>query len=116
MLESISSFDTANEGFYHGMMLGLCAVLSNRYQVRSNRESGIGRFDIMLIPRMKNIPGFIYEFKYTKDEKADLNELADEALKQIEEKKYETELIDAGISDIVKIGIAFRGKNAVVKK
>ena len=116
MLESISSFDTANEGFYHGMMLGLCAVLSNRYQVRSNRESGIGRFDIMLIPRMKNIPGFIYEFKYTKDEKADLNELADEALRQIEEKKYETELIDAGISDIVKIGIAFRGKNAVVKK
>lgn len=116
MLESISSFDTANERFYHGMMLGLCAVLSNRYQVRSNRESGIGRFDIMLIPRMKNIPGFIYEFKYTKDEKADLNELADEALKQIEEKKYETELIDAGISDIVKIGIAFRGKNAVVKK
>lgn len=116
MLESISSFDTANERFYHGMMLGLCAVLSNRYQVRSNRESGIGRFDIMLIPRMKNIPGFIYEFKYTKDEKADLNELADEALKQIEEKKYETEHIDAGISDIVKIGIAFRGKNAVVKK
>lgn len=115
-LESISSFDTANERFYHGMMLGLCAVLSNRYQARSNRESGIGRFDIMLIPRMKNIPGFIYEFKYTKDEKADLNELADEALKQIEEKKYETELIDAGISDIVKIGIAFRGKNAVVKK
>lgn len=116
MLESISSFDTANERFYHGMMLGLCAVLSNRYQVRSNRKSGIGRFDIMLIPRMKNIPGFIYEFKYTKDEKADLNELADEALKQIEEKKYETEHIDAGISDIVKIGIAFRGKNAVVKK
>ena len=116
MLESISSFDTANEGFYHGMMLGLCAVLSHRYQVRSNRESGLGRFDIMLIPRVKDIPGFIYEFKYTKDEKEDLEILADEALKQIEDKKYDTEITDIGISDIVKIGIAFRGKNAVVKK
>lgn len=116
MLESISSFDNANEGFYHGMMLGLCAVLSNHYQIRSNRESGLGRFDIMLTPRIKSVPGFIYEFKYTKDEKINLNELADEALKQIEDKKYETELLDAGIRDIVKIGIAFRGKSAVVKK
>ena len=70
----------------------------------------------MLIPRVKDIPGFIYEFKYTKDEKEDLEILADEALKQIEDKKYDTEITDIGISDIVKIGIAFRGKNAVVKK
>lgn len=116
MLESISYFDYANEGFYHGMMLGLCAVLSNRYQVRSNRESGLGRFDIMLIPRIKSMPGFIYEFKYTKDEEVDLNMLADEALKQIDKRKYETELCDGGICQIVKIGIAFRGKQAVVKK
>lgn len=115
MLESISSLDGANEGFYHGMMLGLCAVLSNRYQVRSNRESGIGRFDVCLIPRVKAMPGFIYEFKYTKDEKANLDVLADEALKQIEEKKYDTELLASGISNIVKIGIAFQGKKAVVK-
>lgn len=116
MLDSISSFDVANEGFYHGMMLGLCAVLSNRYQVCSNRESGLGRFDIMLIPKMKAMPGFIYEFKYTKDEKIDLNELADEALMQIEEKRYEIELVTREVHEIVKIGIAFRGKNAVVKK
>lgn len=116
MLESISSFDTANEGFYHGMMLGLCAVLSNRYRVRSNRESGIGRFDIMLIPKVKSIPAFIYEFKYTKDEKVNLELLADEALKQIDEKKYEEELIDSDIKKIIKIGIAFRGKSAVVRK
>ena len=116
MVESISSFDTANEGFYHGMMLGLCAVLSNRYRVRSNRESGLGRFDIMLIPRVKAIPAFIYEFKYTKDEKADLNELADEALKQIDDKKYDAELSGFGVDNVVKIGIAFRGKTAVVKK
>ena len=116
MVECISSFDTANEGFYHGMMLGLCAVLSNRYWVRSNRESGLGRFDIMLIPRVKVIPAFIYKFKYTKDEKADLNALVQEALKQIDDKKYDTELSDFGTENVVKIGIAFRGKSAVVKK
>lgn len=115
MLQSIASLDGANEGFYHGMMLGLCAVLSYRYQVRSNRESGIGRFDIMLIPRVKSMPGFIYEFKFTKDAKVDLEALADEALKQIMEKKYDAEFLDAGITDVIKIGIAFRGKNAVVK-
>lgn len=116
MIESISSLDGANEGFYHGMMLGLCAVLSDRYQVRSNRESGFGRFDLMLIPRVKFMPGFIYEFKHTKDEKMDLDILADEALRQINEKKYETELLDFGVDNIIKTGIAFRGKHAVVKK
>ncbi len=116
MLKSIASLDGANEGFYHGMMLGLCAVMSNRYQVKSNRESGLGRFDVALIPSVKTLPGFIYEFKFTNDEKADLNALADEALNQIVAKKYDTELISAGVTNIQKIGIAFRGKNAVVKK
>lgn len=115
MLESVSSFDFANEGFYHGMMLGLCAVVNNRYQVRSNRESGHGRFDIVLIPRVKFMPGFIYELKQTKDEKADLNLLAEKALKQIDDRKYDAELYNSGAYGIVKIGIAFRGKNAVVK-
>ena len=116
MMESISSLDGANEGFYHGMMLGLCAVMGNRYQIRSNRESGLGRFDVMLIPKVRSMPGFIYEFKYTKDESADLNRLAVEALQQINDKKYETELQSAGVDKVVKIGIAFRGKTAVVKK
>ena len=116
MLQSISYMDVTNESFYHGMMLGLCAVLSNSYQVRSNRESGLGRFDVMLIPRVKSMPGFIYEFKFTKDEKEDLSILVDEALNQIEEKKYDTEFLDSGIRHIVKIGIAFCGKTAVVKK
>ncbi len=115
MLQSISSLDGANEGFYHGMMLGLCAMLSNRYQVRSNRESGLGRFDIMLLPNVKSMPGFIYEFKFTRDEKTDLEALAQEALTQINDKKYDTELLSAGIKNIVKIGIGFRGKNAVVR-
>lgn len=116
MVKSISTIDGANEAFYHGMMLGLCAVLSDRYQVRSNRESGLGRFDIMLIPRIKSMPGFIYEFKFTNNKSKDLNVLADEALQQINEKKYDTELLDIGVTDIQKIGIAFCGKNAVVKK
>ena len=115
MVESISSFDGANEGFYHGMMLGLCAVVSNRYKIRSNRESGLGRFDIMLLPRDKSLPGFIYELKHTKDERADLNALAEAALEQIDDKKYDVELRDSGAGNIVKVGIAFRGKNVVVK-
>lgn len=115
MLKSISSMDGANEGFYHGMMLGLCAVLGNQYQVRSNRESGLGRFDIQLMPLTSGIPGFIFEFKHTRDDHMDLEALADKALQQIDEKKYATELYDAGVSSIVRIGIAFRGKNAVVK-
>lgn len=115
MVNSIASIDGANEGFYHGMMLGLCAVLSNRYHIRSNRESGLGRFDIMLIPKVKSMPGFIYEFKYTRDKNVDLETLAEEALKQIDEKKYDTELLSINISTIRKIGIAFRGKSAVVK-
>ena len=116
MLQSISSMDGANEAFYHGMMLGLCAVLGNRYRVRSNRESGFGRFDIQLTPLVAGIPGFLFEFKHTNDEHVDLETLADSALRQIDEKKYDTELRSAGVNSIIKIGIAFRGKNAVVKQ
>lgn len=116
MLKSISSMDGVNEEFYHGMMLGLCAVLGNRYRVRSNRESGLGRFDIQLMPLVNGIPGFIFEFKHTSDAHVDLGSLAEKALQQIDEKKYDTELRDAGIDSIVKIGIAFQGKNAVVRR
>ena len=99
MLKSISSMDGVNEGFYHGMMLGLCAVLGNRYRVRSNRESGLGRFDIQLMPLVKGIPGFLFEFKHTNDAHVDLASLR-----------------DAGVDSIIKIGIAFRGKSAVVRQ
>lgn len=116
MVKSISSIDGANEGFYHGMMLGLCAILGNRYKIRSNRESGLGRFDIQLMPLTKAMPGFIFEFKHTKDEHADLSALADSALQQIEAKKYDTELRDNGVNSIISIGIAFRGKSAVVRR
>lgn len=116
MLKSISTMDGANEAFYHGMMLGLCAVLGSQYKVRSNRESGLGRFDVELLPMIQGIPGFIFEFKHTKDINVDLDSLANSALKQIEDMKYDTELNDFGVEDIVKIGIAFRQKSAVVKR
>ena len=116
MLKSISTMDEANEAFYHGMMLGLCAVLGSQYKVRSNRESGLGRFDVELLPMMKEMPGFIFEFKHTKDINVDLDSLANSALRQIDDMKYDTELKDFGVKNIVKIGIAFRQKSAVVKR
>ena len=116
ILKSISTMDGASEAFYHGMMLGLCAVLGSQYQVRSNRESGLGRFDIELLPMVKNMPGFIFELKHTKDMNIDLDSLADSALRQIDNMKYDAELKAFGVDDIVKIGIAFRQKSAVVKR
>ena len=116
LLNSVSVFDGTSESFYHGMMLGLCAVLSNRYRVKSNIESGYGRFDIALIPFEKNDPGFIFEFKYAGRESDDVETLASRALSQIEEKKYAADLIAVGVSDIRMIGIAFRGKKASVKE
>ncbi|MGN0905506.1 MAG: AAA family ATPase, partial [Bullifex sp.] len=104
MLESISSFDGANEGFYHGMMLGLCAMLNGFYHIKSNRESGLGRFDILLSPKENDKPGFIFEFKYTRDEKEDLKKLATKALEQIIVNKYDTELKECGVSSIIRIG------------
>ena len=98
------------------MMLGLCAVLSSRYRIRSNAESGYGRFDIALIPISKSDPGFIFEFKHAGKDSDDLDALADKALSQIEEKKYEADLKTQGVNKITKIGIAFRGKKAIVKQ
>ncbi|MBQ9387752.1 MAG: AAA family ATPase [Lachnospiraceae bacterium] len=116
MISSISAFDGTGESFYHGMMLGLCAVLNNRYRIRSNSESGYGRFDIALIPINKSDPGFIFEFKYAGKDSYNLEALADKALAQIEEKKYETELHSQGVTKIIKTGIAFKGKKAVVRQ
>ncbi|MBR5597658.1 MAG: PD-(D/E)XK nuclease domain-containing protein, partial [Lachnospiraceae bacterium] len=115
MLLSVAALDTGSEAFYHGMMLGFCALFSNQYYVRSNREAGLGRFDIQLMPQQKLLPGFLLEFKYTKDEGKELSDLAVEALEQIDDKKYDIQLQEVGVKQIVKIGIAFRGKNAVVK-
>lgn len=115
LIQTISVYDTGSEAFYQGLMLGLCAILNNRYQVKSNRESGLGRFDIQLYPLTEDLPGFIFELKHTKEETDDLDRLADEALEQIDEKKYDVEMVESGIKEIIKIGIAFHGKNVSIR-
>ncbi|SET87491.1 PD-(D/E)XK nuclease superfamily protein [[Clostridium] aminophilum] len=112
MKKSASFYDAGAEGFYHGLILGLVALMDNQYKVRSNRESGDGRYDISLIPRTSQYPGIIMELKAGRslDELA-LDRLAKEALHQIGERKYEAEMQEEGISDILKLGIAFSGKN-----
>ena len=107
MITCISFYDGAAEGFYHGMVLGLVASLSSKYYIRSNRESGEGRFDLQLEPKDKVLPGILMEFKAI--------ELAEEALVQTEDKNYRRDLEDRGISDIVRYGIAFSGKNVEVR-
>lgn len=116
MLTCISSFDGAAEGFYHGMMLGMAAGMSSVYHIRSNRESGEGRFDLAMEPKVHSMPGIIMEFKAVKDP-ANLPKVAAEALKQIETKQYDLEMKERGITEIVKYGIAFSGKDVeIVKK
>ena len=116
MITSISFYDGAGEGFYHGMVLGLVASLSSKYYIRSNRESGDGRFDLQLEPRDKAIPGILMEFKAAPaSEKDRLPELAEEALAQTENKYYQRDLEDRGVGDIVRYGIAFSGKHAEVR-
>ena len=116
MDKSISFYDAGAEGFYHGLMLGLIALMDNQYQIKSNRESGDGRYDIILIPREDRYPGIIMELKWKKDLRTEaLSELAEEALAQIDEKRYDAEMKEDGIGDILKFGIAFSGKKVSVK-
>lgn len=114
LTETVSSFDTAGENFYHGFVLGLCALVNDSY-VTSNRESGNGRYDIQLMPKNKNLPGILIELKAEKDcdEKA-LKKLSQKALLQIEDKKYDAELISKGIQHIYKYGVAFSRKHVCV--
>lgn len=116
MLRSVSSFDGAAEGFYHGMVLGLTAVMAGRYRIRSNREAGEGRFDLQMEPEAPQFPGIIMEFKAVrKGERVSLEEKALEALKQIEDRKYDTDLKEKGCRTIYRYGIAFCGKDVAVE-
>lgn len=115
LIHSVSTFDTAGENFYHGFMLGICALFGNSY-VTSNRESGDGRYDIALSPKASNLPGIIIELKAEKNcNKNELQELAKTALKQINDKKYDTELKSKGVKTIYKYGVAFSGKHVAVE-
>ena len=116
MDKSVSFYDAGAEGFYHGLVLGLIALMDNQYRIKSNRESGDGRYDISLIPREERYPGIIMELKWKKglsEEK--LAGLADEALAQIDEMNYDAEMKEDGMDDILKFGIAFSGKKVSVK-
>ena len=115
LVKSVSSFDTSHEDFYHGLLLGLCAMMDNRYAITSNRESGEGRFDIQLIPKTDNLPGILIEVKWAKNaDPQSIAALAQTALRQINEKHYETELRTHGVKQILKYGTAFSGKNVEV--
>lgn len=124
-LEIISNFDVDSkpskripERFYHGFVLGMLVELRNEYTIESNRESGLGRYDVMMIPKRDNLDGIIIEFKVKNERKeSTLEETADNALRQIEEKNYQQELISKGIDQkrIRKYGFAFEGKEVLIK-
>lgn len=115
LLKTISYNDASSEVFYHGLILGLCAAMDNQYYVTSNRESGLGRFDIQLMPRNTNLPGVLIELKYDKKlNQQQLQQLANNALSQIEQQHYEQELLGHGVTTILKYGVAFCGKEVAI--
>lgn len=116
MNKAISFYDTASESFYHGLILGLISMMDNQYKIKSNRESGKGRFDIGLIPRDDKYPGMIMELKWKKNlDDHELTLLANEALCQIHSMEYDSEMKSEGIKKILRFGIAFSGKRVCVK-
>ena len=99
------------ENFYHAFVLGMLVGLKDTYYVNSNRESGLGRYDIMLEPKEKSANAFIMEFKVLYDlEENTIEETIANAKKQIEEKQYEASLKESGYTNITKMVFAFRGK------
>lgn len=122
-----SSFDTEKhpsgktepERFYHGFVLGLMVDLADRYHITSNRESGFGRYDVMLEPKKKEDPAFVLEFKvHNPAKESSLEETADNALKQIDTKQYDRMLVEKGITAerISHLGLAFEGKKVLIKE
>lgn len=114
LLQSVSYYDVAKESFYHGFVLGLCAIMDNRYEITSNREAGDGRFDICLKPRDSHLPGILIELKASNNQNG-LKELAKDAVRQIDSKRYSVVLEEAGITSVLKYGVAFFGKYVEVE-
>jgi len=119
IINSMSVFDLPSnepEKSYHLFILGLLSILQGKYQVKSNRESGFGRYDIMLIPNNINDLGIVIEFKKTLlEDNSDIELAAKRALEQIKQKQYAQELRALGINSIKAIGIAFLGKKIYVE-
>ena len=115
MINMLSHFDLDSEmeKIYQVFMIGLVGFLMGKYEIISNNESGYGRYDLAMIPIKSNEKAYLMEFKISKTEKG-MSAKAEEALKQIDEKKYDTRLKARGIKNILKIGIAFYGKNVKV--
>lgn len=113
LIQTVSFYDAASEAYYHGMVVGLCAVMNESFRITSNRESGNGRYDIQLFPLTKHFPGFLIEIKAEKDcSDEQLEHLAQTALKQINDRSYIIEMKASGVTSIVKYGFAFSGKKA----
>lgn len=113
LLQTVSYHDAADERFYHGLVLGMCAVMDNSCRITSNREAGEGRFDIQMLPLHKRLPGILIELKAGKDlSETQLEELSKAALQQINDRAYSVELQAMKVAPIIKIGIAFSGKRA----
>ena len=116
LLQSASSFDTAQENFYHGTVFGMLAIMSDSYYISSNIESGDGRLDVQLEPKDKTQTGYIIEFKAGKNlSEKQLDSLADDAIAQIHNNKYFTNMTYHGIKKIGLFGIAFSGKHVASK-
>ena len=109
LLRSTSFNDIKNEDFYHGLILGMSLFLDRDYYINSNKESGLGRYDVIIEPKNKNNRGFILEFKVVKDEE-NLDKVSKNAIKQLIDEKYDTQLKERGIKDITLVGIAFLKK------
>ena len=117
ILENIaSSHDTANETFYHGLVLGFLSTLKN-YEIKSNRESGRGRYDIAVIPNDARALGLLFELKSIKKTASDatLIKQAQKALQQIDNKNYVAEFKQRGIHKVLKIALVFKGKDFYLK-
>ena len=111
LLQTISFHDAANESFYHGLILGMCAIMDNSYSITSNREAGEGRFDIQMLPLNKKLPGILIELKAGKNcSEAQLKALAQTALQQITDRSYTADFSAENLTSAIKMGIAFSGK------
>ncbi|MCX7905050.1 MAG: PD-(D/E)XK nuclease domain-containing protein, partial [Caloramator sp.] len=117
VLKSASYFDIEGESerFFHALVLGMLISTEGYYHIKSNRESGLGRYDIMMIPKDKSKPGIVIEFKKVNVRKKETLEIAARnALEQIKNKNYRQELEELGIGDVLELAIVFEGKKVMV--